>query len=67
MEWSKVLERHILDLIKLVLNGSHPLAKQSMVFDDFNGWKATIGVNGMTMVLEGNPLEWQWFSMVANH
>ena len=57
MEWSKVLERHRLDLIKLVLNGGHPLAKQSMVFDDFNGWKATIGVNGMIMVLERHPLD----------
>ena len=36
--------RHLLDL--MVGIGSQPLAEWSIVFNGFNGWKATIGANG---------------------
>ena len=39
-----------LDKMSTVFNGSQPLAKQSIVFNGFNGWKATIGINRMTVV-----------------
>ena len=39
-----------LDEMSTVFNGSQPLAKQSIVFNGFNGWKATIGINRMTVV-----------------
>ena len=39
-----------LDEMATVLNVSQPLAKQSIVSNGFNGWKATIGINRMTVV-----------------
>ena len=44
------------DVMAIVLNGCLQLSKRLIVSDDFSGWKQP-----------SVPMEWQWFSMVANH
>ena len=53
-----------LDEMSTVFNGSQPLAKQSIVFNGFNGWKATIGVNGIAMVFAETTIGLNGIGMV---
>ena len=46
------------------------MAERSIVFDGFNGWKATIIANGMAMVFGETTIPFDGLamvSMVANH
>ena len=61
-----ILERPPLDLMEVQwfpMEAKH-LAKQSVVFDFFNGWKATIGVNGIAMVFAETTIGLDGIGMV---
>ena len=68
MDWSMIFERHALDLKEVrrfPTKGKH-LAKQSIVFDTFNGWKAIIDVNGIAMVFGETTIGLDGIVMVFN-
>ena len=51
--------------LAMVFKGSQPLAK-SFVSEGFNGWMATIGANGMTLVFGETTIGLNGIGMVFN-
>ena len=52
--------------LAMVFKGSQPLAK-SFVSEGFNGWMATIGANGMTLIFGKKPTQEVMIQMISRN